>query len=308
MTPRHGEGPAREPDASMTLLSEVFRRPLDPGYHEAARRKAAHPDAPVGRSRTVGVLVLTVLLGLVVTAATLALRQPSPSAVEARALLLGQIKDETARADEAQRAISATSAQLTALQEQVLAGEDPQLLARLQQDAGASGVVGVTGPGLRVELSDAPAADGQDEPDLDHRVQDVDLQVVVNGLWAAGAEAVAINGTRLTTTTAIRSAGSAVLVDLVAMSSPYDVDAIGGPTTLQTQLALGSAGQHLATLRDTYDIGVAVSARSDLQLPGTGQVTLRYASTPALDPSASPDPSTEGGVAGSSSTQEGRTP
>lgn len=308
MTPRHGDGPAREPDASMTLLSEVFRRPLDPGYHEAARRKAAHPDAPVGRTRTVGVLVLTVLLGLVVTAATLALRQPSPSAVEARALLLGQIKDETASADEAQRSISATSAQLTALQEQVLAGEDPRLLSRLQQDASASGVVAVTGPGLRVELSDAPAADGQDEPDLDHRVQDVDLQVVVNGLWAAGAEAVAINGTRLTTTTAIRSAGSAVLVDLVAMSSPYDVDAIGDSATLQTQLALGSAGQHLATLRDTYDIGVAVSARTDLRLPGTGQVTLRYASTPAPTSSATPSPSADGGVAGSSSTQEGRTP
>lgn len=304
MTPRHGGEPAREPDASMGLLSDVFRRPLEPGYHEAARRRAAHPDAPTSRVHRVAVLLGTVLLGLAVTAATVALRQPSSSAVQARELLVDQIEDQTARADAAQQSITATSSQLTALQEQVLAGEDPVLLARLQQDAGPSGVVAVSGPGLRVQLSDAPAEDGQDEPDLDHRVQDVDLQVVVNGLWAAGAEAIAINGTRLTSTTAIRSAGSAVLVDLVALSSPYQVDAIGDAATLQTDLALGTAGQHLATLRDSYGIEVSVSARSLLELPGTGQVNLRFASTPEPTPTAS----AAAGVAGSVLPQEGSSP
>ncbi|MBU4335237.1 MAG: DUF881 domain-containing protein [Actinobacteria bacterium] len=304
MTPRHGGEPAREPDASMNLLSDVFRRPLEPGYHEAARRRAAHPEERTSRTHQVSVLLITVLLGLSVTAATIALRQPSSAAVQARALLERQIDDQTARADGAQETITTTSTELTALQEEVLAGEDPLLLARLQQDAGRSGVVAVRGPGLRVELADAPAADGEDEPDLDHRVQDVDLQVVVNGLWAAGAEAIAINGTRLTSTTAIRSAGSAVLVDLVALSSPYQVDAIGDSATLQTELALGSAGQHLATLRDSYDIDVSVTARNLLELPGTGQVNLRFASTPQPATSASAG----AGVAGSVLPQEGSSP
>ncbi|MBU4213414.1 MAG: DUF881 domain-containing protein [Actinobacteria bacterium] len=288
----------------MSLLSDVFRRPLEPGYHDAARRRAAHPDAPTTWTHRIVILVITVLLGLAVTAATVALRRPSATAVQARHLLERQIADQTTRADAAQRTITATSGELTALQEQVLAGEDPLLLARLQLDAGPSGVVAVRGPGLRVELSDAPAADGADEPDLDHRVQDIDLQVVVNGLWAAGAEAIAINGTRLTSTTAIRSAGSAVLVDLVALSSPYQVDALGDAATLQTELALGSAGQHLATLHDSYGIGVSVTARSLLELPGTGQVNLRFASTPRATATASPGP----GVAGSVLPQEGSSP
>ena len=57
--------------------------------------------------------------------------------------------------------------------------------------------------------------------------------------------------------TAIRSAGDAVLVDLVALSSPYTVEAIGDAVDMQTALARASAGQHLATLRATYGIGVA---------------------------------------------------
>lgn len=302
MSPRHG-GPAREPDASMTLLSEVFRRPLDLGYQEAARRRAE--GAVPGRSRPVTVLLIAVLLGLAVTAASLALRQPSSAAVEARALLERRIVDQTTRGDQAQASIDATSAALAALQQQALAGEDPTLLARLRQDDGPSGVVGVRGQGLEVALSDAPAPAGADGPDADHRVQDVDLQVVVNGLWAAGAEAIAVNGARLTSTTAIRSAGSAVLVNLTALSSPYRIDAIGDPATMQTGLAQGLAGQHLATLRNTYDIGVKIAAKRTLDLPGTGQVELQFASAPTgSTPSASPSP----GVAGSLRPSEGSSP
>ena len=59
------------------------------------------------------------------------------------------------------------------------------------------------------------------------RVLDVDLQSVVNALWAAGAEAIAINGQRLTATSTIRAAGDAVLVDYRPVTSPYEVAAIG---------------------------------------------------------------------------------
>ena len=38
-----------------------------------------------------------------------------------------------------------------------------------------------------------------------NRVTDGDLQIAVNGLWAAGAEAISVNGQRITETTAIRA-------------------------------------------------------------------------------------------------------
>ncbi|WP_456845037.1 DUF881 domain-containing protein [Cellulomonas sp. P5_C6] len=292
MSTRHGSaGPPRSPDASMTLITEFYRRPLDPGYAEAAARRAAG-TAPrrTGRS-TAGLVVLAMALGLGATAATLALRQPAGSVQAARSLLEKQIEQRSVEADATQSDIAAMTTQIATLQADLLGDEGQSLRDQVEADSVHSGVVAVTGPGLRLVLTDAPS-DDPDTEDPELRVQDVDLQVVVNGLWAAGAEAVAVNGERLTAMTAIRSAGDAVLVDLVALSSPYTVEAIGDAVGMQTALARASAGQHLATLRSTFGIGVQLTSQSSLSLPGTGLVTLHDAQVP----DATPTPGAEQGA------------
>jgi uncharacterized protein YlxW (UPF0749 family) len=280
VSPRHGSvDPGRSPDASMTLITEVYRRPLDPGYAEAAARRAAGSEPRRTRRSTAGLVLLAVGLGLGATAATLALRQPASSAEEARELLESQIEQRSAEADGLQSDISTITDQIATLQEDLLGDEGQPVRDQISADAVAAGVTPVTGRGLRLVLTDAPT----DDPDVEDpslRVQDNDLQVVVNGLWAAGAEAIAVNGQRLTSMTAIRAAGDAVLVDLVALSSPYTVDAIGDPVHMQTELARASAGQHLATLRANWGIGVQLTSQSELQLPGTGLVTLYSAEVP----------------------------
>lgn len=282
MTSRHGAdgglpvAPTRPPDASMTLLTEVYRRPLDPGYAEAAARRAegkAHPRT----ARSVSTLVaIAVVLGLGTTAATIALRQPASSVQRAREILEDQIGERTDKADDLQTQIDDLTAEVGTLQSEVLGDDDLALRDAADDVAVESGVVPVEGRGLRLELSDAPS-DDPDTQDPRERVQDGDLQVVVNGLWASGAEAIAINGQRLTSMTAIRSAGDAVLVDLVPLSSPYKVDAIGDPVAMQTALARTTAGQLMSTLRTTFGIGVQMSSQSRLKLPGTGPVTLHDA-------------------------------
>ena len=106
-----------------------------------------------------------------------------------------------------------------------------------------------------------------------------------------GAEAVTVNGERITSTTAIRSAGAAVLVDSTALSGPYTVEAIGDAATMQTRLARISAGQHLASLAQ-YGIQVRVSAERALELPGRGQITLRSARVLGADG----EPEADGGA------------
>ena len=277
-------------DASMTLLTEVQRRPLDPGYAEAARRRALAGSPPHARRTVVWLVLVGLLLGLGVTTATLSLRQPQAGAVAARRLLEQQVRQHRADAESLAAQNADLSAQIAGLQNQALRSDDPALLAQLQRWAVAAAQVPVSGPGLRVVLTDAPS-DGttKDNPDL--RVQDVDLQVLVNGLWAAGAEAIAVNGQRLTATTAIRTAGSAVLVDLVPLVNPYTVEAVGSAADLQTSLARSSAGQHLATLRATYNIGVTMTSQRHLQLPGAGTSTLQSATAPSMATSAAPLPS-----------------
>ena len=302
---RHGSGePPRSPDASMTLLTEVYRRPLDPGYAEAAARRAAGSEPQRSRRSTAGLVVLAIGLGLGATAATVALRQPATSVVEARELLESQIEQRSAEAEALQDDITTMTNEIATLQEDLLGDVGQPVRDQIEADAVAAGVMPVTGSGLRLVLTDAPS-DDPDDVDPSLRVQDVDLQVVVNGLWAAGAEAIAVNGQRLTAMTAIRSAGDAVLVDLVALSSPYTVEAIGDPVGMQTELARASAGQHLATLRTTWGIGVQLTSQSKLELPGTGLVTMYSATVPTAPVTPVPEPEAvegapdEAGVAGS---------
>lgn len=289
-TPRHGPGDLqRSPDASMTLLNEFYRRPLDAGYAEAAARRAAGTEPRRTRLSTVGLVVLAVGLGLGATAATAALRQPASSVLEARELLESQIEQRSTEADALQADITAMTDEIATLQEELLGDEGQPVLDQIEADAVQAGVMPVTGRGLRLVLTDAPS-DDPDVVDQSLRVLDADLQVIVNGLWAAGAEAIAVNGQRLTSTTAIRSAGDAVLVDLVALSSPYTVEAVGDPVGMQTELARARAGQHLATLRTTFGIGVQTTSQSKLELPGTGLVTMYSARVPASTATPLPEP------------------
>ena len=305
MTPRHGsDEPPRSPDASMTLITETYRRALDAGYAEAAARRTAGTEPRRTWRSTAGMVVLAIGLGLGVTAATQALREPAGSALAARRLLETQIVQREAEADALQSDISSMTAEITALQEELLGDEGQPARDEIEAGAVQAGIVPASGPGLRVVLTDAPSdLDEQIDPSL--RVQDVDLQVVVNGLWAAGAEAIAVNGERLTAMTAIRSAGDAVLVDLRALTSPYTVDAIGDAVTMQTELARAGAGQHMATLRSTFGIGVQLSSESRLELPGAGMVSLYEAKVPepaevlGADPDAEARAPGDAGVAGS---------
>jgi uncharacterized protein YlxW (UPF0749 family) len=120
----------------------------------------------------------------------------------------------------------------------------------------------------------------------------------VNGLWAAGAEAIAINGQRLTATTAIRNAGQAILVAYRPLQPPYVISAIGDPDTLPARFEDTVGGAYLRLIGQTYGIRSReeVHAGTDgdaLRLPAADSLTVRRASvpTPTPAPSASSSPS-----------------
>ena len=290
----------RRVDASMSLLNDLMRQPVDGDYAAAhAASLSRRVSRPQRLTRSGLVLVVAVTLGLVLAGAVVNLRAPTAALRASRQLLLDQVSERSARADALAKANADLSTQVTTLQSEALAESDPALLARLSRYEVASGTAAVVGPGLVFELSDAPPVDGTQS--AESRVQDLDLQVVVNGLWAAGAEAIAINGVRLTSLTAIRTAGQAILVDLVPLASPYTVSAIGDPQQMQTRFAQGSAASHLALLSSTYGIGWTTHAETELQLPGSGPVTLHHAQVPdvasseAQNGTSAPNESSTGG-------------
>lgn len=274
----------------MTLLKEVMERPLDPGYAAAARaREAAGAESPRWGRRVPLTVLLSVVAGLVLVTGVAQLR--TPRAVDTAERLREQITTRTEEVEAREASIVTADGEIAALRDAGLAGTDAALLERVQLLGLLAGTSAVTGPGAVYTLDDSlasqepvPGDPRTDEEIAKGKVFDVDLQQVTNGLWAAGAEAISINGHRLTSTSAIRGAGDAILVDLRPLARPYEVQAVGDPSRMQTAFARSDAGRYLSSLEQNNGVQVSIRGADDLLLAPTGRLGLRYA-TP-VQPSA----------------------
>ncbi|MEN3586339.1 DUF881 domain-containing protein [Streptomyces sp. ZYX-F-203] len=277
--------PAR-PDASMSLLTNVMDHSLDDGYAEAAARRRA--EVPGGLPKTLraklGLSVGLVLAALVVTVGAAQARVAAPMIAKEREELIDRIDRRTAEADEVEEAIDALRTEVG----------DRQLeaLRRTGDDGGSdlvgvmAGAVAVRGPGVRLVVDDAEGAGagaGEGGPRGTSgfadtgRLRDRDLQRVVNGLWVAGAEAISVNGQRLTALSAIRAAGDAILVDNRPLVPPYTVLALGDGPKLENRFQEGADGVYLDVLRENYGIRTGLTVEDDLELAAAPRVIVRSA-------------------------------
>jgi uncharacterized protein YlxW (UPF0749 family) len=106
-------------------------------------------------------------------------------------------------------------------------------------------------------------------------VRDRDLRPLVDGLWNAGAEAIAINGQRLTARSPIRNSGVAIHVNFRPLSPPYVILAIGDRASLQADLMETTSG---LTFRDTaahFGFPWTMDNEDRLSLPAAPQRLLR---------------------------------
>jgi uncharacterized protein YlxW (UPF0749 family) len=180
--------------------------------------------------------------------------------------LAGDVERLSRQVEEIQRASGEGSSEVGALLRDI---------AGLEARAG---LAGVEGPGLVVELSDSTEEPQTLEDVSDFRIQDVDVQLVVNSLWRSGAEAISVNGLRLASTTAIRKAGSAILVNYRAVSSPYRIVAIGSPEALEDGLLGSEIAQRFDVWEEIYGLGFEVDRSDRISAPAlAGLPDLRWA-------------------------------
>jgi len=165
-------------------------------------------------------------------------------------------------------------------------GNAKLLSADLQKANLLAGLVAVTGPGVVVTLKDsknAPPRPNDMTPDAyvefvkPYLIHDADLQVVVNELRAAGAEAIAINDQRVVATTAIRCVGPVVLVNNTQTNgSPVKIKAVGDPDTLLSALAISGGVQAQYGLTDPSMF--SIDKAKTLTLPAyAGATPVRFA-------------------------------
>lgn len=284
---------ARSSFSSSSLLTDIMRQPMDPGYAVAARRREHRPDDPPGprppRRRAPAASAVVVVLGAVlglVTGAAVAQLRVGPLQAGDRAVLEAEVERRTGIADRLAADNADLRQQIEAEQAAVIGEGAESLLAATEQLAVVSGAVEVTGDGVVVVLDDAPVDEvgAGDAISDDGRVRDFDVQTVVNGLWVAGAEAVSVNDQRLTSLSTIRHAGDAIVVDLRQLARPYTITAVGDPDLLLAELRTGGAGRFLASLRDSYGVQVRVQEADDLRLPAASRLSLRHATRQEAEP------------------------
>lgn len=252
---------ATRPDASMSLLTDLQEGALEPEY-----RTTRHPrrGGPV-------LLVAVALIAVLLTLAVLQTTRGAGAAAEQRQDLLERITAARERQSLLEDRVAALDDDVRRLGQVGLG--DPAQREELDELSVLIGAVAVTGPGIVVVVDDAPEASG-----TTGLVLDGDITRLVNGLWLAGAEAISINGRRLTTLTPIRAAGAAITVDYVSLSPPYRLDVIGDPGSLQARFneTPGAAWWHFLT--QNYGVRMTISqAPTDLELPADAGMTLRHA-------------------------------
>ncbi|MFY1692225.1 DUF881 domain-containing protein [Plantactinospora sp. WMMB782] len=277
------------------FLTELFQNPLDPGYADAAeRRRRGGPVTGWRRSTPRAVTLVTlVVLGLLLAVAYRQTVAAEPSRSKARAGLVTQIKQREAENAELTGRADRLRAEVLRQRDAALSGS---AAARLRNLEAATGLGRVRGDGLVVRVADAPEkSDGVTAAGGTNlgRVLDRDLQDIANALWSGGAEAVSINGQRLTATSTIRAAGGAILVDFKPVVGPYEVSAIG-PGQLERRFRDSAAARLLDSVSEEYGMSFEFRRVDDLTLPAATEPRLRYA-TPSPEPTPVPSGSSAGG-------------
>lgn len=268
----------------MPLLSLISAQAVDEEYLAAAERRAAGaPRPPPGRPRRTAAVVVMVF-GVLAAIAFVQNARSSDVDDASRATLIERIEEQRGRLSAAQQRVATLREDTAELEDSVsrLTSVEQQARVRIRRLGTVAGFVPVTGEGVRVTVTQPSGADPNQE------VKDTDLRLVVNGLWAAGAEAVAVDGQRMTARSAIRRSGLAIEVNGVGIAPPYSVEAVGDTRTLAGNLFDTTTGLEFADLAARYGIGYEVDNVSELRLPAGPGRYLRLRSARLLSESSRP--------------------
>jgi uncharacterized protein YlxW (UPF0749 family) len=176
------------------------------------------------------------------------------------------------------------------------AGEGSAELVRelndeLEQARIAAGLIPLTGTGIVLQLEDSVQSVSGEVSEDDYLVGARDIRAVVEELWLAGAEAIAVNGERITPTTSVIDIGTSVLVNAAYLAPPYQITALG-PDDIYDRLAAAPGFVDFVRARaEAYGIRLSFAEPTTVDVPAfAGTVSLRYSR-----PVATPVPTTAPG-------------
>lgn len=245
----------------MDLLNNLRDTALDPSYPAVAQVTGG------GRHRPPVMLPALLVVGLFFGLALANQWRAAPAAAQERTELIGRISTTEAVIDDLRARSLSLDRTIRDLRRSTgtLTAAEEALSETLGVRVGTEPAVG---PGLRITVDD-----GVDAAVQGSRVVDTDLRMIANSLWANGAEAIAVNGHRLSSRTAIRNAGDAITVDYRSVTRPYTVEAIGDTRRLDEAFRRSEGGVWVEGLAQHYGIQWTMTSINELTVaadPGLG--------------------------------------
>jgi uncharacterized protein YlxW (UPF0749 family) len=233
-----------------------------------------------GLPRLLTVVAITFLLAAAVTAQIKAQLIPSSNAVARDQELVRSV--HALEADNAQLrtrigsltdTVDGLGAQLGRRSDAARAVE-----AQILQERELAGATAATGPGISVDLASGRDPHNPNDVRRGWQVGYVDIQDVVNLLWQAGAEGIAVNGQRVVPASSFYVAGQDVLLNGVHLSGPYRIEAIGDTARFNQELGDDSNLSDLKSRAELYELKFGWQGQRELRLPAfDGALVVRYA-------------------------------
>jgi uncharacterized protein YlxW (UPF0749 family) len=268
-----------------SLLRALLSEHLDPGYAAAAAKRSGSAAPPRGRERWLWQALAALLIATVFAAAVAQARSVAPGVRTAQQLLVRSVRSTESDAAKLGQQRSALSTRVDDVQRRALAddAEGQRLLSRLDALGLAAASTPVSGPGLTVTITDPGVSPNLSDVSKQRVngsrqiILDRDLQLVVNSLWASGAEAISVGGVRIGPNVTIRQAGGAILVDNNPTSSPYAILAVGPPHSIRDVFDHSPGLQRLRLLEASYGVVVTVNLADGLSLPAGSIRDVKFA-------------------------------
>jgi len=217
-----------------------------------------------------GVLAVTVASGLLFSVSALNERK-NPAATSDLSTL---VRNRQEQVKVVENEVAALDAQI-----QSFAAATPQSGTPDEDAFTARSTRPVTGPGVQITLSDAPPGEipeGATPNDL--VIHQRDSEDPRSALWSGGAEAMTVQGVRVTSRTVIRCIGNVILVDGTSYSPPYVIQAIGDPATLRATVTANPRMVNYQVYVTKYGLGWEMQTKDSLSFaPATTSLTANYA-------------------------------
>lgn len=241
------------------LLTLITEEALDRDYQVAAARRA--PDSREGPGLRVAVVIVMAAFAMLVTVAAVSTSQNADVDDASRASLISRIESRREVVAGLQATIADQRAANSAAEDSLrsLGSRFGDAQAERSAKGALAGFEPVTGDGIRASLDNSAFAV--------EVVRDSDLALLANAFWASGAEAISINGQRISSMTAIRNSGAAIEVNGVGIAPPYTIRVIGDQGSLSANFVDTGSGLQFLALVDQYGFSYDVDNEDDLRLP-----------------------------------------